>query len=56
MILQDENEKNTFGGHPITQLIASTVCALAYKLGEERAITLFVDALQSISCMVLKMA
>lgn len=51
MVFQDSDEKHAFGGHPITQLIGSTICALAYKLGEERAIQLFMDYLASFLLM-----
>ncbi|KAI1391982.1 uncharacterized protein F4822DRAFT_111469 [Hypoxylon trugodes] len=41
--MQNSDGKDAFGGHPITQLIGLTICALAYKLGTDKATQLFMD-------------
>lgn len=42
-LLVDEQTDNAFSGHPVTQLIGQTICALAYVQGISRAVKLFVD-------------
>lgn len=43
--LHNEDKANAFGGHPVTQLIGLTICALAHNLGSERAVKIFMDHL-----------
>ncbi|KAH8769190.1 hypothetical protein F5883DRAFT_668924 [Diaporthe sp. PMI_573] len=45
IILRSDDKADAFGGHPVTQLIGLTVCALAHNLGGERAVKLFMDYL-----------
>lgn len=44
-VLTDTDANNSFKGTAITQLIGQTVCALAHRLDEYRAVRLFMDHL-----------
>lgn len=43
--LHNKDKAEAFGGHPVTQLIGLTICALAHILGPERAVKIFMDHL-----------